>query len=673
MASIKQTDKEERLGTLIQTELAQAEGRSSDEADTARRHALDAFWVAPLPGDGERKEAGLSLAQDSSVRDMIHACLAQCLPMLATDAVVQFEPDGQEDEEAARAESAAVEHVIMARNQGFIEFEEAILDALLLRNGWTKVWVDSDVQKGTIPLNGDEPPEVLMMLVQPKSPMETRTPVKSGIGVTTTKQTFRMRAVPAENMCWSSSATSSDIDDLPFLAELLPLTRSQLVERGVSRDTADQLPPYGEEEPDAGRARRRRMEDRRDAASRDQDVIQCWEVHIRADLDDDGIGELHRCLVAGKFVLEHEVVDCIPYGTGSPFLVAHRLEGLSLFDTLQQIQLTKTELLRLGVDNVRALTFGRWALDETRTNLHDVLQGSAAIRTKGSPSDSVVPVMQTLDQTPSVLMFLGYQDKMRTERGGAALEMQSAELQIAGETAHGVERQTALREILTTHMAKNLAETIIRRSYLLMHRYLRLYSNEPIAMKVKGQWVQVDPRQWKVRDRVNVRAGMSIGEKMRKQGAMEKVIGFQQLAAQAGLDGILTDLPSGYNALMDWAASADVDNPGLYFINPESPQAQAASQQKQQQAAQAQQQQMQIMMGMFKIEMQKISSDIRQKEEELAFKYWAERLKSEAKEAEIVATGVIDLQKAQLQGESRELATLQGAEGRAAGANGAAQ
>jgi len=672
--NIRQTERETKLAGLIERELSQAEGRGSDVTDAARKRALDAFNCAPLPDDKARVEAGLSVVQDSSFRDMVHACAAQMLPMLSTDAVVQFEPDGEQDEDAARAESAAVEHVVMSKNNGFVEFEEAILDALTLRNGWVKVWVETSETKGKVPLTGDERPELVAALLAPKTIHEKRELVEGGIRVTTTRQTFRVAAVPAENMSWGRNARSSDVEELGFLAEYLPMTRSDLVERGVSKAVAEALPASDAERPEAGRARKRgRHDDRRDAASRDQDVIDSYEVHLRADLDGDGIGELWRILYASRYVLEAEQVDTVPYGTGSPFLVAHRLEGLSLWDVLDQVQATKTEFLRLSVDNTRHLTHGRWAVDDTRTNLNDVLNSGPVIRTKGSPSDAVIPAMTPIDLGPTLLSHLGYQDKLRTERGGASLEMQSAELQIAGETAHGVERQTSLREMLTSHMARNLAETLIRRTYLLVHRYLRLYANEPIAMKLQGQWVQVDPRQWRARDRVNVRAGLSAGEKLRKMGAMQQLIGYQVQAMQAGLDGVLTDLSSGYNAMMDWAAAADVDNPGLYFINPASPQAQQAQAQKQQASQEQQQQLQQIMMGQFQVEMEKIRAEIAQKQEELAFKYWDARLKSETEEAKVVATGTIDLQKAQLQGESREAATAAGAEGRAARVNGAAR
>src|SRR4029077_4852964 len=97
--------------------------------------------------------------------------------------------------------------------------------------------------------------------------------------------------------------------------------------------------------------------------------------------------------------------------------------------------------------------------------------------------DSIVPI-PVADVGPSIQLALRELDKQRTERGGAAVEMIGAEMQIAGDSAHGVDRMYAAPKLLFSYMTRNMAESLIRGVFLLAHAELRDGDGGPINIKM---------------------------------------------------------------------------------------------------------------------------------------------------------------------------------------------
>jgi hypothetical protein len=165
--------------------------------------------------------------------------------------------------------------------------------------------------------------------------------------------------------------------------------------------------------------------------------------------------------------------------------------------------------------------------------------------------------------------------------------------------------------------------------------------------------VTVDPGTWRERDRINIKAGLSPGERRRKASALAQVVSHQLTLMQAGLDGVLVNLPNVYASMRDWCAASGIDAGERYFTDPSGQSATQASQQKLQQGQQAQQMQQQLAMAQLKLEDQKQQLDKYKADKELEFKYWSESLGAEVEEAKIVGGATADLQLAELAGRQR--------------------
>lgn len=672
MSIRNKSKKELKLRSVLQQEIARAEGAESDQIQSSRAAAYKAYYGEPPTDDPDREFEVTS----TDVADMINAVLAQLTPMLTTDALVTFEASGKEDEEQARAESDAVQHVIVERSGGYVELQEALKDALLMGNGCVKCYVDTteEVQKINTIMSDPETGEDIEMekeqiaaLLQPRNSKETRTLDGDAITITTTTRTFKLEAVPIDNISYQSNANTSDIQQFRFFAERLLYTRSDLVEMGYSKSIVDQLPKITEVINTVSNLRNRTAQFPNVATTKDQDTIECYECYIKIDLDGDGVSERYRVLFAGgTYVLDYEPVDFIPYAVGTAIIQQHRLLGESLFERTNQTQRIKTAFLRMWLTNASHVAQGgKLAANPKNVQFSDMSDpDSPFIRIK---DETRPPMLITVaDAGPSMVAALEYQDKMRTERGGAALDMMSADMQLVGETAHGIERQYSQREMMVSFFANNIAETLIRPAYIIMHELMRRYANEPIGLKLSGEWAEVDPTQWPKRDRCTVKAGMSAGERGHLQRILQQNIQMQLTAMQSGMNGVLADPSTLYNAIYDFNTMAGVDDPDQYFINPKSEasrQAAQANQRAQEQQAQAQQQaQMQLIQAQLELEYAKLAQAAKEAGDKLAFDYWNARMKSEVEEMKLTAQGAFELEKVQMEGEQREKQRLNGAE-----------
>ena len=639
------------LGSLVEREVSQAEG-SGDEAEQNRAEAIK-YYLAKPRGDEVDDRSGVI---STDVADMTNAVLAMLTPMLSTDAVVEFEPESEEDEAQARVESDVCNRIIIEDNRGYIEIQEAIKDALLMRNACMKVTVMDDAFSQTFNIEGASE-EHRRALVNDAQEGETRSIEGDQLTITTQRRRFLVDAVPIENMRYQPGFTG-DLQDIRFIAEAMEYTRSELVEMGIDKSLVASLHPHSKVESSGVRDNRDRGHTVQNAQTRDQDIIDCYEAYVLTDMDGDGISERYKVLVANDRVcLSYERVDLVPYAMGTPFINPHRITGESLFDHVKTSQDVKTALLRNLIDNTLAINNGRYIYDPARANEADILNPVAGGGIRASDPTAVVPVMVP-DVTTGILSALDYEDKRRTERGGAALDMMSADAQIVGETAHGIERQYASREAMVSMMASNLSETLLRGIYLLTHEFLRRYSDRPFNVRQKGQLVETDPRSWPKRTRVNVKTGMSPGQRGHLEQVLSANMQFQATAMQSGMDGILATPQTIYRTAMDWLRMAGVPNPERHWIDPESPQAQQAAETKAQQQQEQMQMQMQLVQAQIRLEELKIKSKEKIEADKLEHAYYETETKVATEEAKLAGSGTIELEKERMRNDA-ELAKAQ--------------
>jgi hypothetical protein len=629
-----------------------AEGYDSDELATMRTQALDYYYNRDSAAPSA---VGRCSIQSSDVADMLEAVLAQMMPCFELDNICEFTATREEDIEQARIETAAVTYTVMQANNGYYEIQQAVRDALLLRNGIIKVYLDETVKtdvQNMVNLTELEFGQLKLGASEDLSGVDkgyTVEVIDEGSGFydvrVTTKNTVRLvKAQAVDPVCfmWERNHDSIYLQDADFVAERSYPTRSDLLKRGYKKSLVQALKAGGDQVSFQSISR-----NQSESASNWQgdtpadDIIEFFEVYMRIDIDGDGMSELWKLCVADKTILDMVEMDYIPYASGTAFLQPHRFNGLGLFDKLRNIQDGKTVVMRQLLDNQNHANNARIGVVDGAVNLDDATNSRPGGLVRIRSADALVPFPFT-DIGPSAQNTLAYLDKVRSERGGASLDLQSAEMQIAGDTAHGVERQMSAKEQLAAMMTRTLAETLIRSLWQMVHFALRLYMPDDMQVPQGGQFVTVDPSQWPERRSVTVMAGLSNSERMRKKQALEVIIGRQDILQSQGKYVAENDI---YNAQLDWARAQGMNNPERYFTDPSSQEAMQYQQQRQQEAQAQQLYQAQLLAMQQEIENRKANNedakvfeDARQFDDELKFKYWAEAKSAEVEEAKMAST-----------------------------------
>lgn len=641
------------LETIIESQISKSTFFEATEVTNNQTAALDSYYGRRRP----KSTDGRSEAVSQDTADMLEAVVAQVQPAFDFDEVAKFQARGASDVDQARIESIVCNNHFRNRNAGYTIIQEAVRNCLLLRNGILRIWPETEVDVRTRRYSDLDPLE-LEQVTSPSSAdqvieVTSSKPTEGSDGVdvtvkrTTTFRRLSMRSVDPVNFLVKAEWDSIDLQGVPFCGERFFLTVSELIRRGVPRSVVKKLPTTDADTHIASRSRDRGetapfLEDHGDDSMR---FVECFELYSLIDWDGDGVAERRRVLYAGGSsagtVVENEPHAGVPYATGTGFLQPQRWLGLSLYDKLAEVESIKTEVLRQYLDNMAFANNAEVLVVDGAVELDDL----KARRPGGiNRVDDIAAVRELVvpDLGQSSLALLNYMDAVRAERGGASLDLSSAQMQVAGDSAHGIERQFTSREALARLITRTLAETLIRQTFVLIHRTLREQFPEQAEAQVGSEFAQYEPGDWPFRDELDIVAGMSQGERAERRGALEAVLIQQEKLHQAGMGGgILTDLRTYHDTLLDWTAAGGVQNARRYWIDPRSEASitaqKSAQETAQQQQAAQQAQQNQFLEAQIGITQDRLAFDMLSEAMEKRFDYWAKTLEGRLKEQSINA------------------------------------
>ena len=646
----------DELKQSLQQRINEADGYYSDALSDNREKALDYYYGRPR-GD---EELGCSTAISMDVADMLEATIAGMLPAFDTNDVIEFEALSEDDIQAVKLESEAVSHFIMNENDGYLVLQEAFRDALLLKNGFVKICIETTEKTETARLNGLTSDEYTALFLQTQPDdntlIEYLNPIENSKNdidvtrrVTITNRRLVVKCIDPTNFLYTPNYDELTLENVPFCAEREYKTRSELIEAGYSKAQVNALNHVSMNTNGDNDARNQGENNPEQFAASDKanEVIECYYCYYHIDDDGDGIAELRHILLAGDEMLSNEPAEYIPYATGTAFMQPHRLEGLSLYDKLKQIQDQKTTTLRQYLDNFKNGNNPKMGYVDGLVDLDDLTSRRPGGRVKMQRPDAIVPI-PTQDIGAASLSLLGYLDQTRSERGGASLDMQNANAQLIGETAQGIERQYSVKEQLAAMMTKTLAETLIAQIWRITHKALRVEQYGSMSFKGVAGFQSTNPAEWPERNKVNVKSGLSFAERNKKQMALSNVLQQMAIAAQSGQAGILFTMQGYYEALIDLAKASGLDNPEQYYQNPASEEAQQVQQQQAQQAQMMQQQQAQQAQMMQQMQQQAAAFEKYKHDSELQFKYYKEQLEAALEEAKTVGDAVKDFELAKM-------------------------
>ena len=640
--------------TIVGREIESAESVRTGRIAAINTSALDYYLGRPR-GD---EVIGRSEVQSLDVADNINSIMAQLSPMMKST-LVEFEPEGEADEDQAQLESDFVLWIAQQSNI-YQQLSSGAFDALLQGNGWIKVGVTEEVETWENDLVALADITVAEAMT-PKTPHEkieliSDSPNKDQATLrditlrhTITEKRCVVESIAPEYILYSANHLSENLKGIRFIAEKRPTERSELIAMGFSRTLVESIPQTTYTNTMAAAARQGNN-GREGGEQKATEAVMYYDCYAMIDMDNSGSALLWRIQIAGdegRILLDKEKARFIPFGTGQALPMPHRVAGISQFELLKPIQDSKTQILRQWIDNQNVANNARIGAVEGQVNLQDLVESKPGGVVQIRSPDALVPIAFN-DVGPSCQNALMYLDHIRTERGGAALEFQTGQMQIAGASATAAAAEYGHKEKTSAYYCRNIVESLVKETFLLIHQALRHYYDETIQAKLHGKWASATPSDWTRRRNVRVIAGLSSAERNQKSAALAQNLNYQTQAMQAGMAGVMVSPDKIHATLADWLRASDLPDVEAYYIDPSSEEAQQALKQKAEQAQAQQQKQEQLQKSLIDQEQQ---LDKYKHDTQLQFDKWEAMLKAETEEAKLTvqaAKDAIDLANAEI-------------------------
>lgn len=558
------------------------------------------------------EQEGLSGIVTSEVQDTIEWMLPELLDIFtSTDKAVVFEPSRAQDVAGAEQATDACNHVFYKQNNGFLVLYTAIKDALMVKNCAVMWRKETRRTKSVIPANGATE-EMIALILQDAgkgAEIEQITPIppqpvigpdgqpqmdamgqpvmgeqlfNARIGVIESKTIIKVEAFPPEDLLIQRDWTSPVLSDCPYVCRNMRVTLSELHEMGYK----DVRPEDLDDSTDAvmsGDAEYRKQRagssgvffsEGSSTSSEDESLTEGYLriEYVLVDFDGDGIAE-RRCVYRLKDkILKNEEVSHVPLATASPILVQHRWGGMSIAECVSDLQLLSTELTRQMVDSGRLALNPRTkvvtdSMGAPLANIDDLLDSRAGglVRMKDINATAEIMTPWTGGQ---MFPMLEYKDRMLEKRTGVTANSQGLDpnsINRGGAYETKVMNAAKMRIKL---IARIFAEVLLKPTFQGILKLLTDGEMEKLAFRLRDQFVEYDPNEWRDSYDMTVNVGLGTGDREQQTMILQAIAQAQSTIAQSPLAAMMLTPKQLYNTQAKLVENAGFKNVGDFYTDP---------------------------------------------------------------------------------------------------------
>jgi hypothetical protein len=553
------------LKSILQSEIDDAIGFIESETVEQRKQALEAYLRQPYGNEVE----GKSQIVTGEVAEAIDGALPSLVRIFTgSDNIVVFEPQGPRDEASAKQATDYCNWVFNRDNAGVAILHDWFKDALMQKNGIVKAYWENkeDITKERYfdlsddelaMLMSDETMEIVeqdtteLPIIDPMGqpvvdPMGM--PVMSATHNVVVQQKKKSGKVTIENVPpeeFLISKKARTIADSPFVAHRQMLTRSDLVAMGFNKKQVEGLQmddalAYTPERVARYSAGEQPYQTQTDDPSMQE--IEVFECYVKTDMNGKGIAALTQVFYASNEILQDEdgkemveEVDYVPFHSICPIPIPHKFFGNSLADRTVDLQLIKTTITRQMLDNLYLTNNARVVAVEGQVNLDDLLTSTAGgvIRAKSQGAVQQLVVQNVANQAFPMLQYLDTVQSKRTGVSDASQGLDPAILQNVTAAAVASMQQAGAGKIEL--MARIFAETGVKSLFQGILHLLCKYQDKARMVRMRGEFVEFDPRTWANQYDVSINVGLGAGNRQEQMAMLSMVLAKQeQLIAQYG-------------------------------------------------------------------------------------------------------------------------------------------
>ena len=492
------------------------------------------------------EEDGRSQVISRDVRDTVSLMLPQIMRIFfGSERTVEYQPRFPEDVANAEQASDYVNSVVLGQdNPSFSIFYSIFKDALIKRVGICKVdWEkieeveheeytglddqgleallsDPDIEGSSIESYPDPnfvppPPESISPNGEPmqqsmEAPMLHNVVIRrlSGDGG------IAIEAVPPEEFLIDRRARS--IEDSTLVAHRRYLSVSELTSMGYNYDEMLELAgdedEFGTNSEFLNRHPLGNYADRSNGGEANRKVLYI-EAYAKVDFGGSGIASLRRFCLAGSHhkLLHHSPVSDIPFVLFNAFPEPHLWRGSSVADLTMDVQLIKSSIMRNMLDSLAKAIHPDTAIIEGQVNIDDALSNKVGklIRTRS------IGAVQELNKSfngKEAFPMLDYMDQVKEDRTGmskASVGLNPDALQSSTKAAVSATVQASQAQIEL--VCRVFAETGMKVVFKKILKLLHSHQDKARMVRLRNQWVPVDPRAWDAGMDVSVNVALGLG------------------------------------------------------------------------------------------------------------------------------------------------------------------
>lgn len=618
---------EQELVSIIEREVATSIGGSGggggtgDSATTTTRTAsqdlaserameLDYYNSKPLGNERD----GESQVVSSDVFDTVEGMLPHLIKTFtASDDAVVFEPQGQEDEEQAKQRTEVCNYVFYRQNNGFLVMYEWFKDALLQKNGVVKYWwqekseVSDEEWQGLtegeyLTLEKDDEVEILekssyddptaleqkeqmvaklqqtqdpraqMALAQIESmPVPQLWDCKAK--VTKDKSQICIHAIAPEDFGISSKHNCITIQDASFVYHKTKMTISELKSQGCPDDILDEIASSERDDTPEVMARNRFMDEGGQGNEPDPSMreVIVYDGFIRVDYDGDGVAELRHFIMPGRKIWKNEPASHINFAAITPIIMPHRWVGKSAAEMVMDIQYTNSVLMRQMLNNLYLTNNPQKVVLGSQGGIIQAdLDRLMTSRVGGILVEYQPNAIRGLE-VPFVagqsFPMLEYLQSVKENRTGITRYNQGTDSDSLNKTARGIQMiQNASQQKLDL-IARIFAETGVKDLFRGIAYYLSKYSSKKMTLRLRNNWVDVDPREWTNQFDMTINVGLGTGNKDAQLVHLVKMNELQLELMKTGRGYMVTD-QNVYNLVTKMSENMGFKHPGQFITDP---------------------------------------------------------------------------------------------------------
>lgn len=587
---------EDELRAITDGEMRQAVGFWSGTLANMRQKAM-VYYLGEAKFDLAPPEVdGRSAVVSPDVRNTIESMLPQLMVKFSgSDTVVEFEATKPGDEPKAEQATDYINHLFHVKNDGERITYNWMKDALLSKNGIVKVWWDtrneetreeyiglSDIELAQ--LLDDEEIEVTEQksypdeedaekrnealeqlqqgLDQALNAAQQNPQAAQGVGqiqqqmqqiqqtppkmlwdvvCKRTKEGGRVcvENVPPEEFLISRKAKS--IAEASFVGHRVQRTMSELKSMGYknidqisSDDSSASLNMERVERLSCDDELAYMNTDTATNLDESQRIVWVTECYLRVDYDGDGIAELRKVVRAGNQILDNEIVDVAPFVSITPVPMPHKFFGMSVADLSMEAQKIKTSILRGMLDNMYLQINGRYFAVTGQVNLDDLLTSRPGGVVRMKQPGMAGRLDQGMGDSTVGMGMMEFMQGFLEDSSGWTRYNQGSDGDSLNQTATGVNQITNRADMRLDLIARNFAEGF-RQMFRLMLKLVSQYQQKEDIVKLRGEWVPINPREWRNGFEITVNVGLGTGSKDQQVNHLMMLMQVQREAIQIGV------------------------------------------------------------------------------------------------------------------------------------------